>query len=202
MTTNLSTNETVNPPQITGDTSRIATATADGEEWLNINDPSAPSTFSHAFAVSGGDMVNFSATRYSCDRWVGTGQTKTINGSSVPITRCAEMNTTDPTVVDGDNVTVFTDEDSSEFNDFLSNTSAADWQTNLTTALDNYGGLYNESASELTLQSNQVLVLYDFPDGKSTDNRMLMLYSIGLSEEEARPTGIIDFDVDNVEIGD
>jgi len=52
----------------------------------------------------------------------------------------------------------------------------------------------------LVRKSNQVLVLYDFPDGKNTDNRMLMLYSIGLSEEEARPTGIIDFDVDNVEI--
>ena len=110
------------------------------------------------------------------------------------------MNTTDPTVVEGDNVTVFTKDDSATFNDFLDNTTAAEWQTNLTQSLDDYGALYNESSEELTLQSNQVLVLYDFPDGKNTDNRMLMLYSIGLSEEEARPTGIIDFDVDNVEI--
>lgn len=201
MTTNLSTNQTVNPPQITGDTSRIATVTDDdGEEWTNINDPTAPSTFSHAFAVSGGDMVNFTAERYRCDKWVGTGQSKVVNGSSVPVTRCAEMNTTDPTVVDGDNVTIFTKDDSATFNDFLDNTTSAEWQTNLTQALDNYGGLYNETSQKLTLQSNQVLVLYDFPDGKNTDNRMLMLYSIGLSEEEARPTGIIDFDVDNVEI--
>ena len=200
LTTNLSHNGTVNPPQITGDTSRIATVTEDGEEWMNINDPTSPSTFSHAFAVTGGDMVNFTANRFDCDRWVGTGQSKVINGSSVPVTRCAEMNTTDPTVIEGDNVTVFTKGDSATFNDFLDNTTAAEWQTNLTEALDNYGGLYNETSEKLTLQSNQVLVLYDFPDGKNTDNRMLMLYSIGLSEEEARPTGIIDFDVDNVEI--
>lgn len=209
VTTNLSTNSTTNPPQITGDTSRIATVTDGGEEWLNINDPTAPSTFSHAFAISGGDesdpadggdMVSFSAVRYSCDKWVGTGQTKVINGSSVPVTRCAEMNTTDPTVVEDDNVAVFRNGDSATFNEFLDNTTSAEWQTNLTQALDNYGGLYNESGGKLTLQSNQVLVLYDFPDGKNTDNRMLMLYSIGLSEEEARPTGVIDFDVDNVEI--
>jgi len=200
VTTNLSTNSTINPPQITGDTGQIATVTHDEEEWMNINDPTAPSTFSHAFAVTGGNVTNFTAKRFGCDKWVGTGQSKVINGSSVPVTRCAEMNTTDPTVVEGDNVTVFRNDDSATFNDYLDNTTAAEWQTNLTEALDNYGGLYNESADKLSLQSNQVLVLYDFPDGKNTDNRMLMLYSIGLSEEEAKPTGIIDFDVDNVEI--
>jgi len=200
VTTNLSTNTSVNPPQITGDTSRISTVTDGGEEWMNINDPTAPSTFSHAFAVSGGNMTNFTAKRFGCDKWVGTGQSKVINGSAVPVTRCAEMNTTDPTVVEGDNVTVFRNGDSATFNDFLDNTTSAEWQKNLTQALDDYGGLYNESAKKLSLQSNQVLVLYDFPDGKNTDNRMLMLYSIGLSEEEAKPTGIIDFDVGNVEI--
>ncbi|QSG06534.1 vWA domain-containing protein [Halapricum desulfuricans] len=200
VTTNLSTDDTVHPPQITGDISRVATATADGKEWLNVNDPTAPSTFSHAFAVSGGDMVNFTATQYSCDKWVGTGQTEVINGSSIPVTRCAELNTTDPTVIGGDNATVFTNDDSAVFNDFLDNTTSAEWQTNLTEALDDYGGLYDESSKELTLDSNQVLVLYDFPDGKHTDNRMLLLYSVGLSEEEARPTGVIDIDIDNVEI--
>ncbi|MCU4716595.1 vWA domain-containing protein [Halapricum hydrolyticum] len=202
VTTNLSTDETAHPPQITGDVSRIATATADGKEWLNVNDPTAPSAFSHAFAVSGGDMVDFTATQYSCDKWVGTGQTKMINGSSIPVTRCAEMNTTSPTVVDSDNVTVFTNDDSAVFNDFLDNTSSAEWQTNLSEALDDYGGLYNESSNELTLKSNEVLVLYDFPDGKHTDNRMLMLYNVGLSEEEARLTGVIDIDIDNVEVAD
>ncbi|WP_229124068.1 vWA domain-containing protein [Halapricum desulfuricans] len=197
VTTNLSTDDTVHPPQITGDISRIATATADGKEWLNVNDPTAPSTFSHAFAVSGGDMVKFTATKYSCDKWVGTGQTKQINGSSVPVTRCAEMNTTDPTVIDGE---LFTNDNSTRFNNKLNNTTSAEWQTNLTEALDEYGGLYNESSKELTLDSNEVLVLYNFPNGKHTDNPMLLLYSVGLSEEEARPTGVIDIDIDNVEI--
>lgn len=205
MTTNLSVGGTVHPPQITGDTSRIATTTKNGRRFLNVNDPTAPSTFSHAFAVSGGDVVDFSATRFGCDKWAGTGQTQVINGTVYPVTRCSKLNTTDPMVVEGDNVTVFTNDDSATFNDFLSNTTSASWQANLTDVLDNYGGLYNASSQQLTLQSNQVLVMYDFPDGRTangghTDNRMLMLYSVGLSEEEAKPSGIIDFDVHDVVI--
>jgi hypothetical protein len=172
----------------------------DGNDFLNINDPTAPSTFSHSFAVSGGEMVNFTAKWYGCSEWRVTGQVRTINDTQFPVTRCAKMDTANVTKAEGDNVTVFTEDDSAMFNDFLANTTSAKWQTNLSVALDQYGNIYNESSDQLNLQSNEVLVLYDFPDGKNTDNRMLMIYSIGLSEEEAKPSGIIEIDIDNVEM--
>ncbi|WP_158854782.1 vWA domain-containing protein [Halorhabdus sp. CUG00001] len=201
MSTNLSANGSTHPPQITGDVTRIANVTQGGETFLNVNDPFAPSTFSHAFTVSDGEMVNFSATVYGCDRWVATSQTETINGSQYPVTRCAAMNKSDGTTVEDNNVSVYTNDDSAAFTSDLSGWETAEWQTNLTDAL-NESNLYNTTTDQLNLESNQVLVAYDFPQqsGSETDNIMLMRYTIGLSEENARPSGIIDVDINNVRI--
>ncbi|WP_181685623.1 vWA domain-containing protein [Halorhabdus salina] len=201
MSTNLSANNTAQPPQITGDVTRIANVTQGGETFLNVNDPYAPSTFSHAFTVSDGEMVNFSATVYGCDRWVATSMTETINGSQYPVTRCAAMNKSDGTTVEDNNVSVYTNHASTAFKNDLANWTTAEWQTNLTDAL-NKSNLYNTTTGQLTLESNQVIVAYDFPQqsGAETDNIMLMLYTIGLSEENARPSGVIDIDLNNVRI--
>jgi len=196
--TNLSAAGTIQPPQITGDTGDIANVTDSGTTFLNANDPLAPSSFSHSFAVGDGGMVNFSATTYGCDEWEATSLSETINGSEYPVTRCTNMSTSDSTTIDGDNVTVYTNDDSSNFTDMLDNVTTADWQTNLTDAVVNRS-LYNETSQNLTLNSNQVLVAYNFTDGKNTDNIMLMLYTVGLNDE-ASATGIIDFEINNVEL--
>jgi hypothetical protein len=80
------------------------------------------------------------------------------------------------------------------------NWKTSEWQTNLTTVMKNRG-LYNRT-NGLTLESNQVIVAYDFPQeaDSETDNIMLMLYTVGLSEESAKPSGIVDIDINNVRI--
>ncbi|WEL17874.1 Putative pilin/flagellin [Halorhabdus sp. SVX81] len=198
LSTNLSAGGTIQPPQITGNTGNVANVTKNGNTFLNANDPLAPSSFSHSFSVGGGDMVNFSASTYSCNEWVATSMTKTLNGSTYPVTRCANMSTTNATTLDKNNVSVFTNTDSAAFNRNISGTNTSGWQTNLTDAVVNRS-LYNRTSNKLTLASNEVLVLFDFPDGKNTDNKMLMLYTVGLSDRAA-PTGIIDFEVSNVKL--
>lgn len=197
--TNLTANGTLQPPQVVGDTDNIANVTAGGETYLNVNDPTAPSTFSHAFSISDGEMVNFSSTVYGCDQWVGTSESESINGSEYTITRCSEINESAPTTVNASGV--YTNVNSSDFTDMLNNSTSASWQTNLTDAVVNRS-LYNESTQQLTLESNQALVLYDFPDGPdlNTDNRMLMLYEVGISSEAARASGVIDIQIDNIEL--
>ncbi|WP_136687003.1 vWA domain-containing protein [Halorhabdus amylolytica] len=196
--TNLSANGSVQTPQITGNVSNLANVTRNNNTFLNVNDPTAPSTFSHAFSISDGGMVNFSATVYGCDQWVTTGRSQTINGSNYPVTRCKIMNASKNTTVSGSNVTVYTNADSTAFTTMLANTRTADWQANLTDLVVNRS-LYNATTDQLTLDSNQALVLYDFPDGKNTDNRMLTLYTIGQSDE-MRPANVVDISISNIEL--
>jgi len=196
--TNLSANGSVQSPQITGNVSNLANVTKSNKTFLNVNDPTAPSTFSHAFSVSEGGMVNFSATVYGCDEWATTGRSRTINGSKYPVTRCKTMNASKNTTVSGNNVTVYTNDNSTAFSNMLANTTTADWQTNMTDLVANRS-LYNKTTNRLTLESNQALVLYDFPDGKNTDNKMLVLYTIGLNDE-TRPANVVDISISNVEL--
>ncbi|WP_195837614.1 VWA domain-containing protein [Halorhabdus sp. CBA1104] len=210
LSTNLSSKTAAYPPQITGNVDDIANVTTGNNTFLNVNDPTAPSTFSHAFTVSEGDMVNFSAMTgqppdWGCDNWVSTGQTTAINGTdgteSAPVTRCARMNKSGLKELGEDEVTVFTSEDATLLEDNLTNNwKTSEWQTNLTTVMKNRG-LYNRT-NGLTLESNQVIVAYDFPQeaDSETDNIMLMLYTVGLSEESAKPSGIVDIDINNVRI--
>ncbi|WP_135665907.1 vWA domain-containing protein [Halorhabdus rudnickae] len=196
--TNISANGSIQTPQITGNVSNIANVTKMNKTFLNVNDPTAPSTFSHAFSISDGGNVNFSATVYGCDQWVTTGQKQTTNGSNYPVTRCKTMNPSKNTTVSGSDVTVYTNANSTAFTTMLGNTRTADWQANLTDLVVNRS-LYNATTDQLSLDSNQALVLYDFPDGKNSDNKMLVLYTIGESDE-MRPANVVDISISNIEL--
>jgi hypothetical protein len=64
------------------------------------------------------------------------------------------------------------------------------------------GSYLNDTTKELELDSNQAIVIYDFPDGPDSNNKLVTLYEIGLSEEEAQSDGIINIRVRDVTISD
>lgn len=194
ISTNITEGSEIHPPESVEDWEEVSNITIGGEEFYNINDPKTPSQFNHAFSISGGEQVNFEASTYGCDNWT-VSRPETIDGEEYPVLRCADMNSSENPISAKE---VYTSEDDSSFTNMLQNTDHTEQQTNLTQAVTNRS-LYNATTNELTLDSNQALVLYDFPDGTHTDNRMLVLYTVGYSDDY-RPNGVIDVNIGNIEI--
>jgi len=188
-------------PQIPGDSDDIATDEQAGHTFKNINDPTAEAAFSHSFALSDESNLTFNASTYDCNKWVGTGKYESYNGTSYQVTRCA--NITDPEPLGEENVSVYIDGDDATP---LFDGEQGWWQTGINDTLNRSAGpsddLVNWTSHEFTLESNQALVVYDFPDATNSTNRMLVLYEIGLSEDEARPEGVVRIRVDDVQVGD
>jgi flagellin-like protein len=176
--TPLSTNFTtadgrVHAPQIAGDTDGIATNETGGTTFLNVNDPTAPSLFSHSFAVSEGENVTLQASTYECTEWHATGLTEKRNGTTYPVARCGNVTATNETL-DEENVTVNRTGDDASW--LLTNAKMND-------SLDSYVDNANET---FVLESNQFLVTFDFPDSENAKNRLVLLYEVGISERDAR----------------
>jgi Mg-chelatase subunit ChlD len=189
-------------PQIPGDSDDIATAEQGGHTFKNINDPTAEAAFSHSFALPDGSNLTFNANTYDCNKWVGTGNYETHNGTSYQVSRCA--NITDPEPIGEENVSVYIDGD--DATPLFDGETQGWWQNGINDTLNRSAGpsddLVNWTSHEFTLESNQALVVYDFPDSANSTNRMLVLYEIGLSEDEARPEGVVRIRVDDVQIGE
>ena len=99
LTTNMSASGQVYAPQIAGDTDGVSNVTIGGQTYLNVNDPDAPSRFSHSFAIQDGGSITFNVTQYSCDEWQATPRTHTNNSTSFQVVRCAEINESDSTTI-------------------------------------------------------------------------------------------------------
>ncbi|WP_436925208.1 vWA domain-containing protein [Halosimplex amylolyticum] len=185
-------------PQIAGDTDRIAVNTSGGTRYLNINDPTAPTLFSHSFALADNESLTFNASTYNCAEWRGTGITRSHNGSSYQVTRCTNM-TTEDQPLGADNATIFRDGDN--MTSFLAGDAPAWWQEDIEEAIDSRSDVHLNTTSNIThMKSNQALVILDYPDGTNSTNRLALLYQVGLAESEARPEGVINIRVNNVEV--
>jgi len=186
-------------PQIAGDTDGLAVNTTDGTRYLNVNDPTAPTLFSHAFALPDNESLSFNASTYDCAEWRGTGIARSHNGSTYQVTRCTNMTTQDVSI-GSDDATVFRDGD--DMSSFFSGDDPAWWQENITDAIDSRSDVQlNTTSNVVHMKSNQALVVLDYPDGTNSTNRLALLYQVGLAESEARPEGVINIRVNNVEVG-
>jgi len=202
--TNYSSPSRVYAPQAAGNVDRVATVQVNGEDFANINDPTAESQFSHTFAVTGGDTVAMEAYDYDCDEVVDTGRRRSHAGTVYRVARCSavSMNTTiTPSGIyhDGDDITHILTQERAWWQDDLNETFVEydDISVNSTTTA---GGARSANFGTLDLKSNQALVWYDLPDGEHGNNRLLMLYEIGLAESDAQSTGVINVRVNEVDI--
>ncbi|QLH80615.1 vWA domain-containing protein [Halosimplex pelagicum] len=185
-------------PQIAGDTDRVAVNVTDGTRYLNINDPTSPTLFSHAFAVTDNETVSFNASTYNCAEWRGTGITRSHNGSTYQVTRCSNMTTRDDAVGAG-NASVFLD--GKNMTSFFERDDPAWWQESVRDAIDSRSDVRLNTTTNIThMKSNQALVVLDYPDGTNSTNRLVLLYQIGLAESEARPEGIVNIRVNDVRV--
>lgn len=181
--TPLSTNFTgggqVHPPQIVGDTDPLASNKSNGKTFLNINDPTAPTLFSHSFRVDDGDPVVINATTFDCaqDGWSRTGRTVQTGGRTLPIARCSEIVSTNQSL-NADRINVHNSGDPVtplKNNDVINQ------------SLQRYN-----ASGQLDLASNQVLVELDFQDQGEFENDLVLLYEIGLSESDVRGSDVVN----------
>lgn len=187
LTTNMTSGGQAHPPQIVGDTDSIASVSnSNGQTFLNINDPTAPTLFSHSFAVDDGEPVAINATKYECadDGWRDTGGSTEVGGTTYPIARCTEIVATNDTLED-DRIEHYlngSDVTSLRTNDDI-NKSLAPYTTNMS------------GTHRLTnLSSNQVIFNLNFSQDPESglQNNLVLLYEIGLSEEEASGANVIN----------
>lgn len=208
--TNVSTgNGGVFAPQIPGDTDDLASATQNGQRFVNINDPTAPVPFSYSFAVSDDEEVRFNASTYSCDEWRGTNRqvtnTSGNESESYQVLRCTDINQTDYTL-SPENVTIYTDGDDIE--DLIDDEEdSAWWRQSLTNAIENRSReeMYIDrsgSTPRLRAKSNLAIVVLDYPDGFNSTNKLALVYRIGRAESEARADDVVNVRVRNVDVDD
>jgi Mg-chelatase subunit ChlD len=189
-------------PQITGDTDELATATRGGQEFVNINDPTAPTHFTHAFAATDGETVTFNASTFNCAEWRATGRTRTngTTGETFDVARCVNMTSTADTLAPTD-VEIFTD--GSDLEPLLTGTDdPAWWQNSLNESIEERSDLRNGTDWTLRTKSNQALVVLDYPDGINSTNKLALVYQIGRAESDAKADDVVNVRVRNVKARD
>jgi hypothetical protein len=191
----------VRPPYITGNAGQIARYDAGGKKYPNINDPTAPSTFRHSFAIEDGEKVFLGASWYGCERW----RVLSAQADGNRISRCANLNGDTTHNVSENNIGIYLDGYDAEATLFdSSNPANYSWQPSfreqISDVLDDTDGDGND---ELNLSSNQALVVYNFSiDGEPTDryNRLPVLYEVGISEDAVQPEDVVNIQVRNVRL--
>lgn len=189
LTLQLSGEGTTYYPQIDGETDHIAN---DTNGSLNLNDPLAPSEFSFSIDISDGENVSMTAYDYECDEWEATGiiHKNQSTGNEYAEVRCTEINDSSITALDPDNSTVYLDGDN--VSDLL-NQPKDWWQEDLQNeTLAPYLEADNET---LDLKSNEAMVVFRFPDGDNSVDRMIVHYRIGDSKEDAVPRHVFNIQV-------
>lgn len=185
-------------PQIAGDTDDLAATTRGGERFVNINDPTAPTQFSHAFALADNESVTFNASTYECAEWRSTGivRTNESTGESYSVARCTNMTTPD-FEIDRDNVTIYTDGDDASTL-LRGGENPAWWQDEINDSIDNRADVNRNASAFLSMKSNQALVVLDYPDGVNSTNKLVLLYQVGRAEEDAVADDVVNIRVRNV----
>jgi Mg-chelatase subunit ChlD len=182
-------------PQIAG-----ATNLATYGDFTNVNDPTAPSKFSHSFAIGDGEAVHMNATTYNCSTWEEIQQTYTNNSKTYSVVRCADIDesagvensyTPSEILLNGDDASSLID------------TNPGFWENDINETLTQYPTVtLNGTTGEVSMQSNQAIVIFDLPDSRNADNKLAMLYQIGLSESEATAEGVINVQINRLQIED
>ena len=195
-------------PQIAGDIDGIASSTVGGNRFLNINDPTAPTQFSHAFALRDEEAVTFNASIYECgdangdgsEDWRGTGIARTHNGTSYQVVRCTTMTSIEETI-DEDDVEIYTDGD--RITSLVTGDEPGWWQNSINDTLgdrSDVNRLTDGSDILIEMKSNQAMVVLDYPDSTNSTNRLVLLYQIGRAESDVRGEGVINIRVRNVKV--
>jgi flagellin-like protein len=198
-------------PQAAGDTDQIAQYDINGESFRNINDPTADSQFSHSFAVNDGEAVDFRTHSFECadDGWVGTGRYQRYNNTSYQVIRCSDISRSTDTL---EPTNIYLDGDNIETTDGLLTAETAWWQEDINASFaanseisvcrsrdaTSGGNCDGREFGEIDLRSNQALVYFDLDDGTESNNRLLMLYEIGIAEEDADAADVINIEVSTV----
>lgn len=184
-------------PEIPGNVDHLANVSRGNDTFLNINDPTAPATFSHSFPLDDGETASLNVTQFDCKpgHFNLTGQSRTVAGSTVSVARCTEIAGVNDTYrghiyVDG------------ERPDEVLETSYASWQRDINDSLGNFPSVrINSTTGELNTTSNQALVAYDLPpQGPGTRNTLVLLFRIGLAESESRGAGIVNVRVSETDL--
>jgi hypothetical protein len=188
MTSNVSTGSRLFDADIPGNTSHIASVTSGSNQFMNINDPTAPRLFSHSFAIEDGEDAVFNLSQYDCqpDAYELTGETRTVNGSTMSVARCTAIGPRNETL-QGD---IYLD---GERPQTLLETSYAPWQDDVNASIDDMPGVdINDTTGDFEAGSNQALVVFDLPPkGSGSRNTLALLVQIGFSEEDAVGADIV-----------
>jgi hypothetical protein len=194
VSTSLTVGTTTYVPQTTGNDSNVA----DYAGQPNVNDPGVSGGFSYAVRTGDAVPMNVSAVTMTCADWelTATQHTNTSTGRTYNEVRCTNVTGVDRTVphenvtayLDGADVTGFRDADEAWWQPDLYNTTLAP---------------YVNASGRLDLESNQAIVVYDFPDSASEygETRLVMLYEFGLPDSTTTAT-VLDVDVTEVEVRD
>jgi len=194
ITSNVSSGGTHYAPEIPGDVSHLANA-SDGD--LNINDPTAPTLFSHSFTIDDGETFALNVTDFECQdgHYNVTGETVQVDGETRSVARCTQFSS-ESDAYEGD---IYVD---GERPQTLLQTTYADWQTDVNKSLRRFPSTSIDPATgELNTASNQALVAFDLPPtGPGSKNTLVLLTRIGLAETSNLQTGIVTVQVSEAEI--
>ncbi|MFC6723185.1 VWA domain-containing protein [Halobium palmae] len=196
---------TYQPTYADSNTSYIANVTEDGNTALNINDPAAPSPYSFSTSAEDGSLVSMTTTEYQCEEYRLTGQT-VVNTSATPNqtyqrVSCAPggIDASSGRTVEPSAVSIYLDgEDASG----LLSKSSGWWQEEMAETLE--GHLTDPAEGDTVrfdLQSNQAVVVFQFPSGEDSYNRIVVLYEIG-ADADSSVTSVVDVRVVSAHVGD
>ncbi|MEF8870690.1 MAG: VWA domain-containing protein [Haloarculaceae archaeon] len=199
LSTNFTTgNGDIVTPQIAGDNGDIANVSDGDEVFQNVNDPTAPSKFSHSFAISDGETVHINVSTYECDTYEQIQKTYTNNSNTYSVVRCADINesagatdTKTPTIIlrNGDDASPLIDSE------------PGFWENDFNETLTQYPSVrLNGTTGKIEMESNQAVVVFDLPDSRQSENKFAMLYQVGLSESESTAEGVINVNVNKVHL--
>jgi hypothetical protein len=166
-----------------GDTDTVASVRTNNQTFLNINDPTAPTLFSHTFRIDDGDPVVINATKFECAEggWRDTGDSTEVGGTTYPVARCTDIVASNSSLEDD------------RIEHYLNGDNATSLMTNddINESLQPY---VNSSDVFTNLSSNQAVINLNFTRDPTGDleNNLVLLYEIGLSEEEATGANVIN----------
>lgn len=181
-------------PQTTGNDSNVARHAG----LPNVNDPGTRGEFTYAVNTTDAAPMNVSAVTLACSDWELTAveHTNASTGRTYNEVRCTNVTGVNREVPHGNITAYLAGADMTDFEDG----AEAWWQPdlyNVTLAP------YVNASGRLDVESNQAIVVYDFPDEDSEhgETRLVMLYEFGLPDSTTTAT-VVDVDVTEVSIRD
>ena len=182
-------------PQVDGNASGIANVTGPDGEIYNVNDPEAAGGFSYSLSVTDGTTINMTALQYDCQQFVRTDEVYVNESTNEEYhgARCTEIDSSTRTEISPDEVSMYTDGDDAGG---LVDDSGAWWQPDLRN--DTLAPYLD--GDEFELESNEAIVVFDYPDSGDVQNRQIVLFRLGRSASEISADRFVDLTVSQVEL--